>query len=291
MFRRYPSLTNHYNVNLNNLNLEMPVTVTEKIDGSNISLCVESGNIPMWASRSHIVGNTWNGIGSLLSSEHLKNVQDFCNATGYRLNIYGEIFSSKILKRLPYGDTKLVFYDMALNGYSVPQNDFYNITRNLSLYEYVAPHTVSTLGVALELDVERLYSQYTDAEAIAEGIVIKALHSRAINHKIYAIKKKSAAFEEKTRLKTKATSDIALLFDRFRPYLNENRVLSVISKRQTSTMHDVGTIIRDIIEDALEDFKIDSESSGGGIGKEAERKLYRSSGKVIAPLVIKNIKL
>ena len=103
MFRKYPSLENAHNVTTDYLDLDMQVCVMEKVDGSNFSINWEGD----FFSRNKKVDPTWNSLKSLVPEKLLKKLE------GTRIHLYGEVFSSKILKRIPYGDTKVRFFDVS----------------------------------------------------------------------------------------------------------------------------------------------------------------------------------
>lgn len=287
MFLKYPSLVNHYNVNLTYVDKDAAVTVTEKIDGSNISLCAAPGEEVRWASRNHLVASDWNGVDQAVPVDVINRVIKYASKYNVQINLFGEIFSSNILKRIPYGNTKVRFYDVAFDRELVGQSTFRQFIKEIDLWDWIIPEVcVTSLTNALNLNVEDVKSIYADANI--EGIVIKNLYDTGFNSRVFAIKKKSIAFTEKEhKPKPEKSVDVYPLLAQFSDYLNEQRVLSAISKRESVSMRDIGDLIKEVLSDAMVDFKLDT----GLTDPVQEKALYKASGNIVAPIVIKQIRV
>lgn len=283
MFIKYHSLVNDYNVNLDYVDLDTPVYVTEKIDGSNVSLCVKSDGTYRWASRNKLVADDWNGIDEVVPEEVIQKVTEFAVEYGIQINLYGEVFSNKILRRIPYGSTKVRFYDIAIDGNMLSSACFYNLISYLCMFEFVLlPIVYLSLGEALAIDVEEFPSNY--ATAMAEGIVIKPAFATEFNSRVPAIKKKRKEFfEKRSKIKKEVSVPIP---DEYLAYLNESRVLSVISKHGEVDRKMIGQIIKETALDALEDIK-----KGHDIEPELEKSFLKYSGKVLGRIVPPLIKV
>ena len=283
MFIKYHSLVNDYNVDLNYVDLDTPVYVTEKIDGSNVSLCVNPDGTYRWASRNKLVADDWNGIDEVVPEEVIQKVTDFAVEYGIQINLYGEVFSNKILRRIPYGSTKVRFYDIAIDGNMMPSYCFYNAMEYMEIRDYALdPIHHFTLRRALDIDVEEYRSYY--ANAMAEGIVIKPAFTTEFNSRVPAIKKKRKEFfEKRSKIKKEVSVPIP---DEYLAYLNESRVLSVISKHGEVDRKMIGQIIKETALDALEDIKKEHD-----IEPELEKSFLKYSGKVLGRIVPPLIKV
>lgn len=252
MFKKYRSLTNHYAVNTDYLDLNQEVYVSEKIDGSNFSICVEDGDY-RFASRNQLVGDDWNGANAIVSAQLVSNLLNYARENNCTINLFGEVFSSKILKRIPYGETKIRFYDIAINGSLASQTEFIYIAAGLKLD--IVPVTIMTLKEALELDVESLKTNYAK-DAMAEGIVIKPVHGTEFNERVSYIKKKAEKFLETAKEKIHKPKKHSPEAEKFLNYINENRVISYISKYgEMQDMSQMSVYIKGILADAIEEYE------------------------------------
>jgi len=286
MFIKYPSLVNHYNVDPDYVDLAMQVVITEKLDGSNISLCIEPHKRYRLASRNRLVDDTWNGACDCIPPDTIERIQEYANRYNCKVNLFGEIFSSKILKRIPYGRTKIRWYDLFLNTSPTSTNNYYLFLSEIGNILKLHPLLITSLKEALQLDVEGRDSGYADAKA--EGIVIRPWSEPIFNAKVHGIKKKSVAFIERAaKVNTDKNVDMSPKLREYITYLTSNRVLSILSKEEVIDKKYIGDYIKLVARDALVDYEKDT----GTLLAEERRTLLKSSGKVIAPLVIKEIKV
>jgi hypothetical protein len=286
-FMKFRSLENHYNVNPIYLDMHEEVAVSEKLDGSNLSVVIDeiSPEIHI-ASRNQLVEATWHGIDNILPVSNLERL--YIDSGANNINIFGEVFSSSILKRIPYGETQIAFYSIAIDGEYLSTQAAYKL---LEAYKIpLVPYTTMSLKEALQIDVETLKTGYAE-DAIAEGIVITPFRRNAFNDRVSCIKYKSERFLEQAKdKKTMKPLELDTTQQLFLSLLNENRVLSYVSKQAEELQKkDVGKYIREIGEDALEDLK--KELTEEQLMLLDEKNLMKFVGKHIAPLVIRQIQI
>ena len=283
MFKKYHKLENHYNVNPINLDMSVLVSVSEKIDGSNFSVSALDGDW-RFASRNLLVSEDWNQLGELVPEHIPTRLAQLSSKMGEQINLYGEVFSSKILRRVPYGETRVRFFAAAIGGNYLSREEFNTFTTNLMCSDYVVPSLQMTLKDALDIDVEILKSQYAE-DSIAEGIVIEPYYTNEFNYRTAVIKKKSSKFLEKSKVgkKLRGSSKEQIAFQE---YINENRVLSYISKvGRMESNKQMGRYILAIIDDAWCEYY---DTLTPDEQMEVNRKeTVRPSGKMVAQLLIK----
>lgn len=286
MFVKYPSLTNHYNVNPAYIDdLGMDVIVTEKLDGSNISICAEPDGTFRFASRNQFVANNWHQLDEIIPPYITAEILLGCKAAGAAINLFGEVFGDKVIKRLQYGKTRVRFYDLFIDGKPVPSY-WKSILFEKSEFNnwFVTTHK-TTLRKALEIDVEGYKSEFS--EQFAEGIIIRPEQGIQFNSRVFGIKKKRQAFLEKAAKTKKFTSvDAEPLVVEFRTYLNENRVISVLSKHESVDVKMTGDLIKEVIEDAMTDFLLDHP-----LTEDEQKAVYKSSGNIVAPMILEKIRI
>lgn len=256
MFIKYPSLENHYNVKLMTSELDKLVTVSEKIDGSNASVIAADGQI-YFASRNQMVDGNWNDI-ERVTKEIAEVAMHYHQRLMVPVQIYGEIFANSILRRFKYGGTKFRAFDIRINEKLQSQNIFSNYVPS----SLRVPHTVTTLGDALEIDVETIQSAYDETGAIVEGIVVKGLVEpiRDARGDIVAIKKKTKRFSEmKAQKPAKVVDNLNEAQLLLLNYVNEARVKSAESKLGEYDIKRTGEFLKEISTDAIEDFNKDYE--------------------------------
>lgn len=286
MFKKFDSLTNSYAVKAETLDncKDWPVVVREKIDGSNMSLVIENGSYRI-ASRNQIVDDEWNNVGGILAPHIDKLVSNLSNFySGASINLYGEVFSSKILKRLPYGEGRVRFYHIRVNGNPFPEDEMIKLVDNGIIdKELVVPARVMTLKEALQLDPEDNPSLYVDENA--EGYVIRPLHEPMFDKDVFGIKLKSEAFSEKGKTPRVRKEKEDTIENEIESYVTHNRLLNLFSKMGTiSSMKDMGLYVAELSLDAVEDFEKDHSE------KLDKRKLRKVSSACARNLILTHIK-
>lgn len=285
MFIKYPSLTNHYNVNSTYIdNLDMDVIVTEKLDGSNISICAEPDGTYRFASRNKFVANDWHQLDELIPTYLIENLLDHARDANVPINLFGEVFGDKVIPRMGYGNKRVQFYDLFVNGEPVELSWTRTIFEDWEFDKLFTRAYRTTLRKALEIEVEDYRSDFSNQPA--EGIVIRPERDTVFNSRVFGIKKKRKAFLEKAAKTKKFTSvDAEPLVVEFRTYLNENRVISVLSKHETVDVKMTGDLIKEVIEDAMTDFLLDHP-----LTEDEQKAVYKSSGNIVAPMILEKIR-
>ena len=286
MFIKYPSLTNHYNVDHSYIdNLSMDVIVTEKLDGSNFSICAEPDGTYRFASRNKFVANTWNKLDELVPPYLLGYVIEASQDAGVPVNLFGEVFGNQIIPRMGYGHHEVRFYDLFVNQEPIPLHWTREIFSDWELEQWFVRSRKMTLEDALAIDVENVKSEFS--KQFAEGIVIRPERETKFNSRVFGIKKKRKAFLEKaSKIKKEKSVDVDPLLEEFKSYLNENRIISVFSKHEIIDIKMTGDLIKEVIEDAMTDFLLDRS-----LDEIEQRALYKASGNVVAPLILKKIRV
>ena len=285
MFRKFPSLENLHNVNTGFIDPDKYVTVREKVDGSNFSVVVEPDGSFRFASRNQLVDSNWNSLGEFINPEWVSTLVSKFGIGEY--NVYGEVFSSKILRRIPYGETQVAFYALSKDGEFIEPSlaERYLIIAGFP----VIPSVTMKFCDAINLDVERWKSGYADA--VAEGIVIAPCYASSFSDRLFWIKKKSEKFLDKCMSMHKSAnkeqdSEVEKLRTLFSQYINESRVLSYISKEgECNEKKLIGKYVSGIIEDAWEDFLKETPEVGTG----DKRGIISGTGNGIAQVLLRRL--
>jgi Rnl2 family RNA ligase len=279
MRNKYASLTNHYRTGDIEKQLrkhkdfnECKYIVYEKLDGSNVSVEIHKDKF-VFNSRNQSLGNDitkigFNGLGVAME-EHLPMLEWFqqqLESDDDVIILYGEYFGGNIQRRVDYGARKRVlFFDAFQDGKYATQRSFLAIMemapRGLMS---VAPivDIVDSIDDALAIDphVRSLEANpENEGSCYREGNVIKPFNiSPHIGEGVFYIKYKNSDFEERTRHvdpeKLYKIRQRAIRTTVFKEYLNENRVLSFLSKGYENTEKNYGTIIQGVLKDAFKDY-------------------------------------
>jgi Rnl2 family RNA ligase len=263
MFIKYPSLVNAYAHGVQDFT--QLVTVTEKLDGSNFSVIVykKTGEYKFASRNQIVVDGTFNGLGSLISDEVIDALRDLAQTLNAEfVTLYGEIFSSKILRRFAYGETKIRFFDLAVEGKLLPASDFLMFMEKEGLSDLTAEVLdILPLEEALKIDVEMLYSDF-DNTKVAEGIVLKGFNEVLTDYRgnISSIKVKSSAFLEVSKEKKRTPrvpGELTPDQENVLNYVTESRVKSAESKLGEFTAQRFGEFMKEVFDDVVQDYKKD----------------------------------
>ena len=258
--------------------------VEHKLDGSNLQIIIDE-NGHRFASRNQLIGNTFQGVNltdlieksGLLSK--LKELFEGFHMTS--LNVYGELYGSRIQKRIQYGPVNYKIIDIAVDGsmMSPEQRDL------LIPDEYNIEHFLitDTLEKALEFDINTS-SALIENDDLIEGVVIKPF-SIASN---FALKKKAEKFSENKPKSKKINKEYSIevneLKNTFESLLNENRLLSVFSQNgEIDQASDIGKYIKLVLDDAKGDF----DHNPSNFEQDENRYIFSGTGKIIVPLLHK----
>ena len=291
MFYKYPSLVNDYAVDFYSDRRDELVAVSEKIDGSNFSIIVTADEV-RYASRNQVTDEYWNGINEVVPSHLIDSLKTLRTIFGAKVvTLYGEIFSSKILKRFNYGSTKIRCFDIAVDGELIPSSQFYFFMEQEGLSDLAVPLLdVMPLNDALKIDVDLLYSDY-DYSKVAEGVVLKGWNKVLLDkfHNVSSVKIKSAAYKERKTPKTKETNFIGLSEEQVAvlDYVTESRVKSVESKLGDFSIQKLGNYLAEMFKDVVESYINDNPNKELSV-KELKSKRLSS---LIKDVVLKTYKL
>jgi len=264
MFIKYNSLENLHNVKAG-IDPDHQVIVYEKIDGSNFSLCVSHDGNHRFASRNQLVNQEWNDLCDIVPQFIINAVKQYAIYNGCSVNLYGEVFSSKILKRFNYGQTRIRFFDLAINGKLVTQQEFLRMIESWEAQDYLCKIIGQMkYSKAVDIDVENIASFYDLSGKNIEGIVIKGYnqHLRDAHGHILIIKKKSKAFSEKSKSKTSRVGpeELTDIQKQLLDYVCESRVISAESKLGEFDIRKTGMFLKEISQDAISDFEKDTNN-------------------------------
>lgn len=281
MFRKYPSIENHYQqsyisrfMSKNPSYTETVFCVQEKIDGANIQIIMKPNEKYQVGKRNSLLENgenffdIWNVL--LGKEKELEIVQNKINEIGETRTFYGELYGPGINSRVNYGKSKdIKFFDMAdSEGMNYSKETTEKFFEDLELTSLFIP----VLFKGGLTDCLRFNSEFDSAiinieTNISEGVVVSA-YSRSSGFKV---KIKNEAFKEKEnktppkekieRLVTVEELKQRKIKKDVSEYINKNRVIGIINKNgEMSSMKDMGRYINLVIEDAYEDYVKDNPS-------------------------------
>jgi Rnl2 family RNA ligase len=293
-------------------------TITEKIDGSNISFIFAKDPVTedvsfAYAKRSGLILPDENFFGI---QAYVDSISDFVDSVRNSIStaldqpwttftMFGEYFGPGIQKRINYGNSKrAVFFDICIDGQYVSQERFFSLMAVLdSKGEFTIPllSTVDSFDEALQFNTHFnsvIGPACEDLENECEGVVIKPfdaggpdnpLVDQYGHHEHFYVKMKNKKFAEKTKTKSRSknisSSALVAVQELFAAYLNENRIQSVFSKEgPISDVKDMGKYIKLIVEDAKADFlKDEAETFYSAELSDKERgKVFSIAGKIIS---------
>lgn len=231
--------------------------VSEKLDGANFSIWVNAQETK-FASRNQWVDSNFYGAEKI--------ILDVANKVGALLKtlnvgevvIYGELYGEGIQKRINYGSKKFAAFDIVADGEPLP---FYEME---CLCDTCGIDMVPVIGIRFTLDEaleqQEVFKSYlSPTQDEAEGISIAPIvPTWSGNGSRVWLKKKSPRFSEKSVSKHPkpvtqlGDSDLEVL-NGLLEYVNDNRVLSAISKHGTVTSKDFGKILGMVMQDIFDD--------------------------------------
>jgi len=281
------------------------------VHNSNFSVTYNPDRSRSFGSRNQKLGDNsnFNSFQDVLKNtirfnefdSHMKYYSQFFSKSYI---VYGEIFGSGILKRIEYGSKKVRFYDI----YNLTDNVFLPVSESkaiIDMYDLYPPVVNSLVtGIKNVLEYSNEFQSYLTPEGYekdntAEGFVAVPYY-RNYYSKLgarFILKSKGPKFQEKMKHKTNVNKVIKELDPVFRSlskeaeeYVNENRILSTISKLgQPESMKDFSTYIREITRDYQEDFRKDHEEELECMSKEEIKKIFKSANNYATVLLKKFI--
>jgi Rnl2 family RNA ligase len=232
----------------------------------------------------------WNTISKY--EMQFRIIQDHVNLLGSSIKFYGEIYGNGIQKRVDYGDEKYISLfdmEMCINGEYVRHaprvmRAFLHGLCLVNLYPPVLAIT-DTLEEALAYDPKFDSKIIHKVDNVSEGIVIKPYEKVVTGSfgSIFYLKKKNEIFSEKMKTKHKETkvyaTELIAIKEKFKEYITDNRVLSVISKEgPLDDRKKIGNYISLLVEDAKIDFIKDHDHVAKYVDK--DKKFIFNIGKL-----------
>lgn len=252
--------------------------VTEKIDGTNISIHVTRDEVRV-GKRTSLLGNGhsfYNVFQNLPKIEPLiRAMKDFLDnhEDVYQVSVCGEYFGPQVINRIYYGsDYQFRFFGMFMTNKEIPDTPswlpFQHVEaffKNNDLGELLVPILAyyDTFEEACKHPNNEV-TTFKDEKHndLMEGVVISPYEKEAVSkYGNFLFKNKNPNFSEK-HCKSKVSKNCETVEEKamkvaketFKEYCTESRMYSVISKEGKPTMKDAGKFIALFIQDAKEDF-------------------------------------
>lgn len=305
MFKKYQSIENHYQNKHIKFFLNMypeleraGYIVEEKLDGANISICINEDNLVRWGKRSSLLDDEQNFMGlesikpqynllinALIEQKNINNYKE--------LQIFGELHGPGIQKRINYGDNlQIKFFDIRVvdkdeNSFYCDPLTFYIVMSDMNMENHLAKRLTffEKLEDALNFDT-RIKNEYG---SLIEGVVIKPYYTNYYSPVggRFILKKKNEEFLEKVKTpkkKKEYSEEVEKLETEFNSLINKNRVLSVFSKEgEIENPNQIGDYIKMVLSDAKEDF-FKEHSLPEEITKDEEKYIFNQGTKIVGIL-------
>lgn len=130
----------------------------------------------------------------------------------------------------------------------------------------------------------------------AEGTVIKPYRDTWIGDTRVIFKNKNPKFREKTRIKhltpkkqEELQGTIAEIAIELSSYITANRLDNVISHGIDATPNNIGTLIKELWHDAVDEYERDTANKFGKLDKKDQHKISRSLNKSVVTIVKERI--
>lgn len=304
MFKKYQSLENSYQKKFIDRFLEHnsglsteSYLVTEKIDGANIQVYFEPNTDYKLGKRTSFIEENENFYDiqnvAFKYKEEFSKVSKYANMTKSKIRLFGEIYGPGIQKRVNYGKDKMfAFFDVEVDGILLSPRDSMHMLENFGLPRVPIIGFLPNLSAALSISENFNTNINPEPYNYAEGLVIRPFNKNYYNPlgAIFVLKKKSAKFSEKEGVNRPVKKFDSISFDlneKFKSYLNTNRVLSIFSKHGPMTkLSQMGEYIKLVMDDAKEDFLKDNDISG--LDKKQLKDVY-NVGTIVVFLLKKQL--
>lgn len=280
MFRKYPSLTNHYMefdlkrfCGIYEEEMEdLQWHVGEKIHGANISILFRPNETPRYFSRNQdITDEMFYGAGEVFEATRVKMqpVQQYVDMSLDTVRHFGELFGASVQKGVDYGNVKrILFYDVVINDLQQTVETFEQMMTLWQIRDLVVPvfgifdTFEEALAINTEIDSVLLPEDPHEKQRMLEGMVIKPYNKvlEDINGSLFYVKKKNEAFKEaqsvkKARTVTQYTEEVNNWRAVYLSYLHPERIESVFSKEgRMESMSEMGRYIKLVAADMVETF-------------------------------------
>jgi Rnl2 family RNA ligase len=307
LFKKYPSIENHYRTKYINMFAEhdlnnMEFILQEKLDGANFQIYITKDN--------HHFGKRSSALGPEASFYNYQEVTKGLEPLIQKIQgdmgegctvLYAELYGGNVQKRVSYQEEKKVsIYDGCFIYNDVELWLTIEGLEKLVPAEYLVPTVKKVKGIydALEFDVEKLTTMAGDPDwdpyqnKMSEGVVIKP-YTKVIldrNDSPFSLKLKSELFNDKMKVKTKKpVAEMSIegmkLMSEYQSYLNKNRVADYMGKEgEIESPKQIGEYIKGIGSDALGDFLKDHPEFND-LDEKEQKRIKSVVGKCIAPLL------
>lgn len=326
MFIKYPSIENTYRkkelerwIRLYPELETVPYVITEKLHGTNFQIIFDEdkyGNEIMLASKRRVLGDTNSHYNvrevykQPLYKQVIQKIQDYSIECHALVNLYGEFFGGNIMKGIYYGDKRIRFFGLRINGSFLSYKDFILFFSKLnftpSLYTVPVLSYVQNLETALDFPIESIVSKFTppliedsklhskNPKNLIEGMVICPVdYVYCDQEKYFLLKKKNAWATEnirENRPRKDIKPNIHNLKKMFEGYITEARVEGAFSKygKRIEHMKEFNIFIPMVLNDAKEDFLKDFEEQLKTVNpNKDEMKFISNVGGHVADLLKK----
>jgi len=310
MFKKYPSLTNHYHkkdidyyIRLFGDDINKTLwSVTEKIHGANFSFLVSpKDKIRYFTRNQEITGSDfYNAMDTIeYIMEKLQSIQKLVDKYGYTVRLFGELYGSGIQKGVQYPSGRFYkVFNLMINDRMVTEAVMRAYMERVGLKDLVVPLLdLVSFEEALNYNI-RFNTTYHDKDHnFCEGIVIKPYTKTFVdgNGSFFYIKKKNEEFKEKQKTRkvkteTQYTDEVNKWRETFLSYIHNDRMESVFSKEgRIESFKDIGKYISEIHKDALDTFNKEESDWDADKYTKNERKYIFNSSKHIVELLKKEL--
>lgn len=264
-FKRYSDLENYWNLEKimerynPDFDRDMPHFwhVTEKIHGSNVCVSNMYKEGPAFFTRN----------GNQLPADYQEVLKKYDWEFLFRLYpglkfIYGEIAGPRIQKGVNYGDERKLYIFDYHDG-----EEYLRIPRQEEGFDYVpvwyTPITKISYNDFLTWILDRLNHDPVsalnpDKGNVVEGFVVKCVSMPMLTKETrFIFKVKHPKFEERVRGPKKEKKFDDIDYTIVDQYINENRIMSAMSKYPGFRKHQIGDVMREIVQDVEKDMKKD----------------------------------
>ena len=306
MFRKYPSLINHYQMKaINDATLtcrSKSFVIQEKLDGANFQLYITNDDV-VFGKRNSLLGDNasfFNFQQAVAKRQaEITRIQQSLKDNPYADSyiVYGELFGGNTQTRVSYQeDRDIKIFDIVIvrdkTEYSMPWHSVELFAQCHDFEDMLVPvfGYTDTLEEALGFDVENRETLVGDDEYNPynnkgiEGVTIRPADECALD---YRIKKKSKAFADKAGVKAPkqydpSSDECKEITSLFEGYINTNRVADYFSKEGViESPSQIGDYIRGILADAKEDFFKDHKEPFLQLDDKEKKRVFSPASKLI----------
>lgn len=251
--------------------------ITEKLHGSNVCISSMYKEGPAFFTRN----------GNQLPPGYQTVLKEYDWELLFKLNpglkfVYGEIIGPKIQSGVDYGDEKKLYIFDYSDG-----KDYIRIHRQEEGFDYTpiwfTPIAPSSYDDILNFVLERLSHDPPTAlnpkeDNVLEGFVVRCISMPMLTDESrFVFKVKHPKFDEKVRGQKKERASDDTDYTVIDEYINDNRVESALSKFPGYKKHQIGDVMREIVDDVKEDMKKD----GHRWDKKFQKRINRFAQKTI----------